>query len=123
MTNWYVYMIRCGSGTLYTGITTDVDRRFEEHQASGPKAARYLKGRGPLQLVLTVQADDRGAALRLEHRIKKLSRGQKETFIQNPESLKNIIGADSNLPPVLSNPPPVISTAGRNPREKTRFPP
>jgi len=104
MASWYVYMIRCGSGTLYTGITTDVDRRFEEHQASGPKAARYLKGRGPLQLVLTVQADDRGEALRLEHRIKKLSKGQKETLIQHPESLREIVGADSVLPPVISNP-------------------
>ncbi|TFG91792.1 MAG: GIY-YIG nuclease family protein [Syntrophobacterales bacterium] len=92
MENWYVYMIRCGGGSLYTGITTDVDRRFSEHQSSGPRAARYLKGRGPLQLVLTVHARDRGAALRLEHRIKRLPRAQKETLIQHPESLREIAG-------------------------------
>jgi len=93
MVRWYVYMIRCGDGTLYTGTTTDVDRRFAEHQASGPRAARYLRGRGPLQLVLTVEAGDRGAALRLEHRIKGLPRAQKETLIQRPESLREIVGA------------------------------
>jgi len=92
MGDWYVYMIRCGKGTLYTGITTDVDRRFAEHQASGPRAARYLKGRGPLHLVLTVDAGDRGAALRLEHRIKRLSKARKEALIQCPESLREMVG-------------------------------
>ncbi len=95
MTNWYVYMIRCGDGSLYTGITTDVDRRFSEHQASGPKAARYVKGRGPLQLVFTVGVPDRGAALRLEHRIKRLPRAQKEILIQHPESIWEVVGAAS----------------------------
>jgi len=99
MASWYVYMIRCRSGALYTGITTDVDRRFAEHQASGPKAARYLRGRGPLHLVLTVQAGDRGAALRLEHRIKGLRRAQKEVLIQHPESLFCYF----NHPSVISN--------------------
>ena len=93
MANWYVYMIRCMSGALYTGITTDVDRRFAEHQAAGPRAARYLRGRGPLQLVLTVHVGDRRVALRLEHRIKRLPRAQKEILIQHPGSLREIVGA------------------------------
>ena len=88
-------MIRCGKGTLYTGITTDVERRFAEHRASGPRAARYLKGRGPLQLVLTVQAGDRAAALRLERGIKKLPKARKERLVRHPESLREIVGAAS----------------------------
>lgn len=92
MARWHVYMIRCGNGALYTGVTTDVDRRFAEHQSSGPRAAKYLKGRGPLHLVLRVDAGDRGTALRLEHRIKRLPKTQKKTLIQHPESLQEIVG-------------------------------
>ena len=51
MTAWFIYIIRCADGSLYTGITTDVSRRFAEHARSGPRAARYLRGRGPLTLV------------------------------------------------------------------------
>jgi len=91
MVRWYVYMIRCGRGTLYTGITTDVNRRFAEHQTAGPRAARYLKGRGPLRLVFTVDAGDRAAALRLERRIKRLTKTGKEALIQNPESLRRVV--------------------------------
>ena len=91
MASWHVYMIRCGKGTLYTGITTDVKRRFAEHQSSGPRAARYLKGREPLRLVFTVDAGDRGAALRLERWIKGLPKGKKELLIQYPGSLRRII--------------------------------
>jgi len=92
MANWYVYMIRCRSGALYTGITTDVARRFAEHQASGPRAARYLRGRGPLQLVFKADVRDRVVALRLEYRIKRLTRAQKKILIQCPESLWEIVG-------------------------------
>ena len=95
MARWYIYMIRCRNKALYTGITTDVDRRFAEHQSSGPRAAKYLKGRGPLDLVLRVDAGDRGTALRLEHRIKHLPKAQKETLIQHPESLQEIVGDTS----------------------------
>lgn len=94
MGDWHVYMIRCGKGTLYTGITTDVGRRFAEHQASGPRAARYLKGRGPLQLVFSVDAGDRAAALRLESQIKGLVKAKKELLIRHPESLREIVGAE-----------------------------
>ncbi len=85
-------MIRCRDGTLYTGATTDVDRRFAEHQQAGPKAARYLKGRGPLQLILTVHAGGHKAALKLERRIKGLPKARKEVLIQNPESMQEIFG-------------------------------
>lgn len=92
MTAWHVYMIRCRDGTLYTGISTDVDRRLAEHEEGGPRAARYLRGRGPLQLMLTLHACDRGTALKLERRIKRLSRAQKEALIQHPETMHKIVG-------------------------------
>jgi putative endonuclease len=92
MTIWYLYMIRCGDDSLYTGITTDVDRRFSEHQGGGPRAARYLKGRGPLRLMLKLNAGSRESALKLECRIKGLSRVRKETLIRHPETLQQIIG-------------------------------
>ncbi len=91
MAGWHVYMIRCGNGSLYTGITTDVERRFSEHQKAGPRAARYLKGRGPLSLVLASETGDRATALRVEHRIKGFPRARKERLIQDPSFLREII--------------------------------
>lgn len=76
---WWVYMIRCRDGTLYTGIATDVDRRFEEHGQG--KGARYVRGRAPLELVYRRLAGTRSAALRLERRIKKSPRENKEGFL------------------------------------------
>ena len=97
MKSWYVYMIRCRDDTLYTGATTDVERRFAEHQQAGPKAARYLKGRGPLQLILTVHAGDHKTALKLEHRIKGLPKARKEALIQHPESMREIFGVPEKI--------------------------
>lgn len=90
-TDWYLYIIRCGDGTLYTGITTDVKRRFGEHQTSGPKAAKYLKGRGPLRLMLDFRAGDQETASKLEYRIKRLSKREKEKLIRHPQTMKAII--------------------------------
>lgn len=87
MSPWFVYMIRCGDGSLYTGVTTDVARRFAEHASGGPKAARYLRGRGPLQLVHTVEVAGRSQALSLECRIKRLRRDQKLRLISGTLSL------------------------------------
>lgn len=74
---WSVYIIRCGDGTLYTGITTDVIRRFEEHSSGSPKSAKYLRGRVPLALVYTREMGTQSEALLEERRIKRLSREQK----------------------------------------------
>lgn len=78
--SWYVYILRCGDGTLYTGITDDVERRLAAHRAG--KGAKYTRGRGPLELVYTQEQPDKSAALRRELAIKKLPRGQKEQLIQ-----------------------------------------
>ena len=77
--NWYLYMLRCGDGTLYTGITTDVQRRLEAHRAG--KGAKYTRGRQPLELVYTEECGHHSAALKREIAVKKLSRQEKETMI------------------------------------------
>lgn len=73
---WYVYVIRASDDSLYTGITTDVQRRFKEHCGT-EKGARYFRGRQPLEVVYRESHPDRGSALRREAGIKKLTRGQK----------------------------------------------
>lgn len=77
---WYVYILRCGDGTLYTGITDDVPRRLAAHQAG--KGAKYTRGRGPLELVWQEEAPDKSAALRREYQIKRLKRREKEKLIE-----------------------------------------
>lgn len=77
--NWYVYMLLCGDGTLYTGVTDNVDRRLAAHRSG--KGAKYTRGRGPLELVYTEEQPDKSAALRREIEIKRLTRPQKERLI------------------------------------------
>ncbi|WP_417762346.1 GIY-YIG nuclease family protein [Shewanella sp.] len=78
---WHLYMIRCHGGELYTGVTTDVARRFKEHQLGGAKAAKYLRGRGPLQLVYQELIGDKGTAHQREWQVKQLTRAQKLQLI------------------------------------------
>jgi putative endonuclease len=80
--NWSVYILRCGDGSLYTGVATDVARRFGEHQSQGPKAAKYVRGRTPLELVYTREIGTRSEALKEEWRIKRLRRAQKEALLE-----------------------------------------
>lgn len=75
---WYVYMLQCGDGTLYTGITDNVARRLAQHRAG--TGARYTRGRGPLKLVYTESQPDHSAALRREYAIKQLSRREKDAL-------------------------------------------
>ena len=77
---WKLYILRCGDGTLYTGITTDVARRFEEH--SSGKGAKYTRGRGPLELVYQEECGDKSSASRREWEVKALSREEKLKLIE-----------------------------------------
>lgn len=79
MSDHYVYVLRCVDDTLYTGYTTDVDRRVAEHDAG--EGAKYTRGRTPVTLVHVECHDSKSAALRREHEIKSLSRDQKEDLI------------------------------------------
>jgi putative endonuclease len=80
---WYVYILECGDGTLYTGITDDLQRRLEAHRSG--KGAKYTRGRGPLVLRHQEQWESRSLALRRELAIKKLSKTQKWKLIMGSE--------------------------------------
>lgn len=73
---WAVYIIRCDDGSLYTGVTTDIERRFAEHR-DGKRGARYFAGRRPDAVVWLEEGHDQSSALRREAAIKKLSRPEK----------------------------------------------
>ncbi|MDD2652431.1 MAG: GIY-YIG nuclease family protein [Sulfurimonas sp.] len=73
---WYVYILRCGDDTLYTGITTDLDRRVYEHNNS-PKAAKYTRIRRPLELIYFESCEHKSRASKREYEIKRLSRTEK----------------------------------------------
>ena len=75
MSCWYVYLIKCRDGSIYTGIATDVDRRYAEHVAG--KGARYTRSRPPLCLLARFEYPDRAAASRAEYAIKQLTRARK----------------------------------------------
>jgi putative endonuclease len=84
MPDWFVYIIEASDGSLYTGVTTDVERRFAEHHGRG-KGARFVNGRKPLKVVLKEEHPDRGSALRREAEIKKLTRNLKLELIAQAE--------------------------------------
>lgn len=81
--SWYVYMLRCGDGTLYTGVTDNVPRRLAAHRSG--KGAKYTRGRGPLELVYMEKVLDRSAALRREYQIKTLTRREKEQLVKREQ--------------------------------------
>lgn len=91
MSNWCVYMIRCRDETLYTGISTDVLRRLQEHEAGSHKGSRYLRGKAPLELVFQASAENRSHASRLESYIKRLPRPEKLRLIAGEISLTQIM--------------------------------
>ncbi len=76
---WFVYVLRCVDGTLYTGITTDLDRRLAAH--NGGTGAKYTRGRGPVEIVWSKEAKDGTTARKLEVSLKRLPRKEKERFI------------------------------------------
>jgi putative endonuclease len=80
---WSVYLIRCRDRSLYTGIATDVARRFAEHQRQDGRGARYLRGRSPLRLVFQHTVGSRSRALKVEFRIKRLTKAKKERLVRN----------------------------------------
>ena len=82
---YFVYLLRCGDGTLYTGCTNDLRRRLAVHNAG--KGAKYTRSRLPVSLVYWESLPDKSSALRRESAIKRLSRAQKLSLIQSMEPL------------------------------------
>lgn len=77
---WYVYILRCADDTLYTGVTTDLRRRFYEHN-SPHGGARYTRSRQPVRMVYAEAASNRSEACRREYQLKRFSRASKEALI------------------------------------------
>ena len=80
MTAWCVYMLHCADNTLYTGVTTDIDRRIREHNGS-PRGARYTRHRRPVTLAWLEHADSRSEACRRERQVRHLARSRKNALI------------------------------------------
>ena len=80
MKEWYIYIVKCSDNSLYTGITTDLERRVNEHNSSN-KGAKYTKTRRPVKLVYNETHTDRSSSSKRESVIKKLSRTDKLKII------------------------------------------
>ncbi|MDD3815856.1 MAG: GIY-YIG nuclease family protein [Desulfocapsaceae bacterium] len=80
MDSWYVYIVRCGDNSLYTGITKNLEKRILEHN-SGAKGAKYTRSRRPVSLVYSEQAASRSAATSREFTIKKLDISRKRQLV------------------------------------------
>jgi putative endonuclease len=91
MTDWHLYIVRVDDGSLYTGISTDVERRVREHRGGGRRAANYFRGRMPEAVVFTSCIGDRARATRAEYAIKRLNRTQKEQLIGGTLSLADVL--------------------------------
>lgn len=90
--DWHLYLVRCRDGSLYTGITTDVERRLQAHRAN--LGAKYLRGRGPLVLVFQKRIGAKQRAFQLERAIKRWPKYKKEKLVRRgPGSLNLIIDA------------------------------
>ena len=83
MSSWFVYILQCSDGSFYTGITTDVERRLNEHNF-GNKAAKYTRGRRPVKLVYQAGCKTRIEAAQSEYQIRNLSRAKKLELIEKP---------------------------------------
>lgn len=87
---WFLYILQCGDGTLYTGVTNDIEKRLEAHRQG--KGAKYTRGRGPLRLVYRETCPDRSCAQHREAQVKKLSRTKKQemigAFLSQSENIK-----------------------------------
>lgn len=89
--SWNVYLARCADGTLYCGIARDVAARIASHEAG--TGARYTRGRGPLEVIAVRRCRDMGIALRIEHAVKRLPRGEKLALAQAPDRFRAIARA------------------------------
>ena len=79
--DWTLYILECGDGSLYTGITNNLEQRLEKHKSG--EGAKYTKGRGPLKLVYSEPHRDRSTASKREYAVKALSRTEKQNLINN----------------------------------------
>lgn len=94
MSDWYLYILECADDTLYTGITTDVDRRIREHNGDEPGGANYTRARRPVELVDACRCEDQSQAARAEAAFKSLSRDEKIRCLEDgltPSLLERLV--------------------------------
>lgn len=87
---WSIYLLRCGDGSIYTGIATDVARRIGEHE-QGKRGAKYLRGRGPLEILYQRPVGDRSLATRVEWRIKQWPTNKKGNLKLLPQRVDSLL--------------------------------
>ncbi|MCI8348170.1 MAG: GIY-YIG nuclease family protein [Firmicutes bacterium] len=93
---YYTYMLRCSDQSIYTGITTDLQRRFNEHKAQSEAGAKYTKSHLPLKIEAAWSSPSRSSASKLEYAIKRLSKAQKEIIIRDHTKFLSILGDKLN---------------------------
>jgi putative endonuclease len=93
--HWYVYIVRCSDSSLYCGITTDLSRRVEEHNTS-KKGAKYTRSRRPVRLEWSTISSCKSSASKLEYKIKKLTKSDKENLIKRNIDIANFDAAGSS---------------------------
>ncbi|MEN6350838.1 MAG: GIY-YIG nuclease family protein [Syntrophomonas sp.] len=99
--SWFVYVLECRGGTLYTGITNDLERRLAEHRQG--RGAKYTRGRTPLELLAALELSNRSLAQAEEHRIKKMKRTDKLKEIESWSYKKAIMTTTVDSPIVTSS--------------------
>lgn len=85
-----IYLVRCGDGSVYTGIATNVERRLAEHDGQR-RGARYLRGRGPFELLYHREVGSRSLAQRVEHRVKRLASDEKSDINRLQQRIDGMI--------------------------------
>ncbi len=88
---YYTYMLRCEDNSIYTGMTTDLERRLEEHQSKSDKCAKYTLTHSAINFEAAWESSTRSMASKLEYNIKKLTKQEKETLIKEPRKFKIIL--------------------------------
>ena len=78
---YYVYMLRCSDNSLYTGSTSDIKKRLKEHFSKNSLAAKYTKSHSPIEVVALWECESKSDAMKVEYRIKTLTKSQKEELI------------------------------------------
>lgn len=89
---YYTYILRCKDNSLYTGITTDLERRLKEHKEKGEKTAKYTLRHEAVKMEIAWESENRVLSSKLEFNIKKLTKKQKEELIKNPKLLREFLG-------------------------------
>lgn len=88
---YYTYMLRCKDNSIYTGMTTDLERRFKEHITKDEKCAKYTLNHTAIKLEMAWKSETRSQASKLEYYIKTLSKAQKENLIKDPNMLTSLL--------------------------------